>query len=175
MGTKAEDWIYEDGADVELEVYQSKLAEVKEVSEAVRFRLAELTDRPEAVEKATKRIATITEKVVGFNTSKPWINATDLHRVINKTETYSAWLLKAVAEQEEASPFEDPILTSAEIARKLVPVENAFKRLARTPKPRPPKKPLNATKANATKTNKTKTVLPEDDETIEATPNADAY
>lgn len=152
--SKTEDWIYDEGANVELDVYEGKLEEIKKVSEGVRFRHAELTDRPQALAAARERVQHMLSKVDLWNSSKPWINATQKQNLVNKTLTYSEWLDTAEKEQSEASPFEDPVLTSADIARKISPIESSFRRLSKTPKPRPPRV-VNATNKTRTRRNRT--------------------
>eukprot|EP00301_Raphidiophrys_heterophryoidea_P004011 c11779_g1_i1.p1 GENE.c11779_g1_i1~~c11779_g1_i1.p1 ORF type:complete len:1020 (-),score=264.88 c11779_g1_i1:719-3778(-) len=158
--TAAEDWLYDDGASADLLTYQTKLSEIKTHSEKVRIRFSEMSLRPEAVAKARERIYVIIDKVISWNATKPWINETDKISLLNRTIAFEEWLNTTEAEQSKLSLYEDPVLSSGEVEHKLTPVENKFQKLAKTPKPLPPRAPLNGTKSwgNYTKSgNRTKT------------------
>jgi len=160
--TAAEDWLYEEGESADLSTYRSKLVEVQAYSQQVRFRHTELRLLPEVIAKARESVAFILEKIESWNSTKPWINETDKVSLINRTVSFDEWLKTAEEEQAKLSLQQDPVLTSAEVERKINPVENKFKKLAKTPKPLPPKAPLNGTNTwgNYTRggaANKTKT------------------
>jgi hypothetical protein len=152
---KVEEWLYEEGMDQTIDVYQAKLVEISSVSAPARLRFNELTARPEAVEVARVKVAAIYERVVSWNETKPWINETDKMSLVNKTNRFETWLNESEAKQTEASLLEEPVFTSKDVDQKFQSVEIAFKRLARIPKPQPPKQPSNTTGSrNSTKPGK---------------------
>jgi len=156
----AEDWLFEEGFDADLATCRLKMVEVKAHSTDVRTRHAELERRPLAVEAARTKVANLYKAVASWNETKPWLNSTDTAALVNKTQTFEKWLNESVEAQEKQDLTADPVFSSLDVESKLGPVETAFKRLARTPKPRPPKVAVNGTqngtRANGTHANGTK-------------------
>eukprot|EP00300_Choanocystis_sp_HF-7_P013848 c18474_g1_i1.p1 GENE.c18474_g1_i1~~c18474_g1_i1.p1 ORF type:complete len:976 (-),score=328.03 c18474_g1_i1:573-3500(-) len=143
--TDAEDWLLGDGAATGLEEYRAKLVEVQSASTGVRFRHSEMLKRPEVLELARERTKQILSKLADFEKTKPWLNVTIKGTVLNSTIAFEAWLDKTEKDQAELSLQVDPVLTTSDVMRKLSNIDRAFKKLAKTPKPKV-KKPVNATK-----------------------------
>lgn len=160
----AEDWLYSDGEAEGTAAFRKKLKSLTALGEAIELRVRETEARPAAVESA-KKWADVTKLVRGrvvaqhtqlcthnythqtiktWETTKPWINATDKDALLGKFDAFEAWLAEAVAAQDKLAAHEPPSLTSAVVAAKRQELQRAFQRLNLTRKPKEPKKPKEA-------------------------------
>jgi len=165
LSNAAEEWLYEDQSTMTVSDYKKKQKEISVKAEAIFLRFSELTARPKTVEKALATLANVTAKIETWNTSMPHITPAEIEKlteIINKSQT---WITENVEKQDKASPTEEPIFLSSDIAGQLKPVSIEFEKLMRKPKPVPPKvkSPSNKTaSSNSTK---------EEDETVRVNVN----
>merc|ERR1711907_346851 len=76
------------------------------------------------------------------------------------------WIEEKEAAQAAKSPFEEPAYFASEVAPKVKVVISAYEKLARKPKPIPPKPEVNVTATNSTDNNSTKDERGESNEPI---------
>jgi len=169
LGNAAEEWLYEDQSAVTVADYKKKQKEISSKAEAIFLRFSELTARPKTVEKALATLVNVTAKIETWNTTMPHITAAEIEKLTEAIEKAQTWITDNVALQEKASPTDDPIFLSTDIAGQLKPVSIEFEKLLRKPKPVPPKpkatKSTNKTSSSPSSSNST------EDETIKVNVN----
>lgn len=75
-----------------------------------------------------------------WETTKPWINATDKTALLEKVQAFSTWLTDAVAAQNALAAHEVPTLTSNAVVAKRNELQRAFNKVNNIRKPKEPKK-----------------------------------
>jgi len=163
--TEQEDWLYTDGADASTEQFKKTHNALKVQGDAMEFRAAELTLRPETIAKARKFIDKSKTEIESWAEKKPWLNATHTAALLEEIVHFQSWLDEKESAQNKLSKTETPSLESTEIKISQRPLEAKFTKLKKTPKPKPPKVVTNATDVNATDANATDanaTVVDED-------------
>jgi hypoxia up-regulated 1 len=151
-----EDWLYMDGADASTEEFKKTHSDLQTQGDAMEFRAAELTKRPETVKKARAFIEKAKTEIETWAEKKPWLNATRTTELLEEITQFESWLDEKEEEQNKLSKTEPPALESTEIKISQRPLEAKFKKLKNKPKPKPPKvEASNTTDANATDANAT--------------------
>jgi hypoxia up-regulated 1 len=153
-----EEWLYEDGADLEAEAYDARLEEIKKDVEGIFYRAKEFKARPKELKKAHAFLnKTLNGTLPKWLATKPQITLTEHIEVRNATNTVVEWIAEKEAEQAKLEVHEKPAFKASSIKHKINPLKHMIARLARRPKlsVRPVRKPANSTNA---------TLLDEDDE-----------
>jgi hypoxia up-regulated 1 len=169
----AEDWLYEEGRDLDAAAYQKKKKELEKMTAPIFLRLAELEARPRVVTQANEAINWTLTILQTWATDRPEVTEAERDNVAGMCANFSSWLEEVEAKQAELPLYEAPAYLSNQVTNKLEPIEKEVRRLIRKPKPKPPKvkkNATNATDANATAANAT-TDAPE---TPPSTPDAAA-
>lgn len=164
LATDAEDWLYDDGYNADLATMEDKYASLTTPANALFFRVAERTARPEAVKALEAKFEKIEGLMKKWETTHPHITEEERTEVLEKTAEVKTWLADQVKAQKKTKDHEDPVFTSEELPGKTKAIEIMVNRLSKKPKPKPPKK--NETESS----NETKTEGGDDDtETINLT------
>jgi len=146
----AEEWMYDEGYDADLVTYEDKYVELSEPAEKVFFRMAEVVERPKAVEALQEKLVKIIALLTKWETTMPQITADERLNVVTKVDEVK----KSMAEKEEAQaavgPDEDPVYTSAEIPPMTKEIQGILSKLSKRPKPKEEKKEEKDTKSNST-------------------------
>lgn len=150
-----EDWLYMDGADASTEEFKKTHNELQTQGDAMEFRAAELTRRPETIKKARAFIEKAKVEIETWAEKKPWLNATHTTELLEGIIQFESWLDEKEEAQNKLSKTETPSLESTEIKITQRPLEAKFKKLKNKPKPKPPKVETNTTDTNATDANAT--------------------
>lgn len=147
--SEAEDWLYMDGADSSAAEFRKKLADLRQTGDAIFFRLAELTARPEASTEARNIFSDVRQVFEEWSTSRPWLNQTDKSQVLDKVVGVEKWLEEVEASQAKLPGNETPVYKSADVKQKVEEIQRQVARLMRIPKPKP--KPSPDASRNITK------------------------
>lgn len=135
-----EDWLYDDGEDETKGVYVAKLAELKAMGDPMELRAAEENARPGAAASLTATAVAIAGQAAP-DAAHDHIDAADLESIMAEVKKATEWLSEKQGLQAAQSKSADPMLLSADIAKK----EEALKRFATPilarPKPAPPPAP----------------------------------
>jgi len=146
----AEEWMYDEGYDADLVTYEDKYVELSEPAEKVFFRMAEVVERPKAVEALQEKLVKIIALLTKWETTMPQITADERLNVVTKVDEVK----KSMAEKEEAQAAvgldEDPVYTSAEIPPMTKEIQGILSKLSKRPKPKEEKKEEKDTKSNST-------------------------
>merc|ERR1712157_576874 len=151
FATEAEDWLYEDGYDADLETYTAKYQELAEPAEKIFFRWSEMIARPEAVLSLQSKLVKVEELMTKWKETKPQVTEEERNDVLAKVEKVKEWIKDMEEKQAELESFEDPAFNSTEVPLQTKSLETLVTKLSKKPKPKPVVKDKNTTKANDTK------------------------
>jgi len=157
-----EEWLYDDGADLEAAAYDERLNEIKKDVEGIFYRAKEFKARPKELKKAHAFLnKTLNGTLPKWLATKPQITATEHTEVRNATNAVVEWIAEREEEQAKLEVHEKPAFKASSIKHKITPLKHMIARLARRPKlsVRPVRKPANSTNA---------TLLDDEDEEEEA-------
>merc|ERR1719273_944102 len=155
---KTEDWLYEEGKDLDAKAYGKKKKEVEKLASAIFFRAGELEKRPTVVAQALDAVNWTLNILETWATEKPEVTEEERINVKGLAMNFTAWLDSVQEKQAGLEVFETPAFISSEVTAKLEPLEKEVRRLIKKPKPKPPKVPKaskNSTTANPTTSNAT--------------------
>eukprot|EP01102_Stenamoeba_stenopodia_P011665 TRINITY_DN3602_c0_g1_i2.p2 TRINITY_DN3602_c0_g1~~TRINITY_DN3602_c0_g1_i2.p2 ORF type:complete len:425 (+),score=180.69 TRINITY_DN3602_c0_g1_i2:1800-3074(+) len=143
------DWLYEDGENADAMEYRKKLKEVKDIGDAVQFRIDETTKRPEAA-KLLRQSIEVFRAVVANLTVTHNLTESDLVDALEQSTEDEEWLKEKEKEQETKAITDKPAFTSSEAITKSNNLKSTITFLMRRPKrkppPAPPKKSPSASK-----------------------------
>lgn len=91
------------------------------------------------MESAREKIAAALATVGTWAEEKPQITEEETARTLELAKNVTSWLDGAVKEQEGKAGHEEPAFSSAQVEKKLAPLEKAVRVLGKKPKPKPPK------------------------------------
>merc|ERR1712146_239096 len=139
-GTELEDWLYEaEAKTADVATFKAKHRELRKLAEPIFDRFIESTARPEAVATARKTIITVREKLAEWPTSRPWVNETEIAKVLEMLKKAEDWIDEKEAAQGTVAASEEPVFRSEDVPKQLSMVAREFERLLKKPKPAPPK------------------------------------
>lgn len=147
-----EDWLYEEGMEVEAKVYDKKKKGLEKMAAPIFLRAAEKEARPRVVSQALDAVNWTSNILQTWATDRPEVTEEERNTVSEMCANFTTWLDEVEAKQAELQPFETPAFLSSEVTSKLEPIEKEVRRLIKKPKPKPPK--VKASK-NSTSTNST--------------------
>ncbi len=150
LAMDAEDWLFDEGDDADLQTIQGKYDELATPAEKVWFRLKEMTARPEAVKALTEKLVEIELKFNEWVSGLTHITDEEKEDVYGKIETARKWLSDNVDAQAEKAGHEDPVFTSDEVPLQTKPIQKLIAKLSKKPKPKPPKVEKKETESNST-------------------------
>lgn len=142
--TATEDWLYEDGEDAELGVYEQRLSELKGVGTPVVERFREFEARNPAFDKfdqSINRVRKAYEDYVAGGETYAHLDSKDMEKVINAIEDKKKWLDDARHKQECRSKTEPPVVYVEEINQQRNAFENIVTPILNKKKPAPPPQP----------------------------------
>merc|ERR1712137_1189892 len=137
--SEAEDWMYDEGYDADLETYKNKYEELSAPAEKVFFRMTEVSAREEAVQELTKKLDKVETLMQKWVTSMPQVTEEERGEVITKVNEIRAWIAEKTEAQAAADPTTDPVFTSAEVPLQTVDLQKIVGKLSKKPKPVPKK------------------------------------
>mmetsp|Transcript_46472 Transcript_46472/g.123342 ORF Transcript_46472/g.123342 Transcript_46472/m.123342 type:complete len:840 (+) Transcript_46472:3-2522(+) len=111
-------WLEDDGWEADTATLRAKLAELTTVGDPAFWRARERFDRPEVVKKARDALALTEAALVNLTKDRPWLNASQIEAVSNKTAEMREWLDKSVESQEKLAGHETPAFTKEDVGRK---------------------------------------------------------
>ena len=127
----AEEWMFDEGFNADLETYQNKYKELSEPAEIVFFRVSELSARPKAIDALTKKLDKVVELMKKWETTMEHISEDERKEVLDKVDETRKWVEENVKAQEEADPTGDPIFKSEIVPEQTKKIESIVSRLMR--------------------------------------------
>ncbi|XP_047998205.1 hypoxia up-regulated protein 1 isoform X2 [Leguminivora glycinivorella] len=167
--SETSEWLYEDGYEAPTELYEEKLALIKEKTNPIFYKHWEHRERPDAIaalrnmlnssNEFLKSAKNFTQEV---NPEKDMFTQVEITVLEKKIEETQAWLDKSIKEQNELKKNEEIKLTIDSIREKMGGLDREVKYLVNKMKIWRPKKPIK-------KENKTEETIevPEGQEKVE--------
>lgn len=146
----AEDWLYMEGEDEPAAEFRKRLRQLQEIGDKMSHRASELNRRPESVAMAQEYINLLRKAINSWPEAKPWLDQTEIDKLVNKTDEFEAWLNGKIEEQSAKERHEDPVFRSEEVNYRRMILEKVFKRLSHKKAPKPPPPPPQAQGENET-------------------------
>jgi len=120
--TTNEDWLYEDGFDETLEVYQDRIHKINSTIAPMKYRKEEHAIRAEILPITEKMLGNITNEIDAFYVQFPWTDKKKIDFLKELAVNGTQWFLDASAEQDTLALNEDPVLTSNEIKNNILSI-----------------------------------------------------
>uniref|UniRef100_A0AAV1V1S3 Uncharacterized protein n=1 Tax=Peronospora matthiolae TaxID=2874970 RepID=A0AAV1V1S3_9STRA len=142
---ETEEWLYDDGERVEAVEYKKKMDALDSDLSAILFRVTELKELPIAINTAREYAFGTRELMSEWTTSKPQVTEQERSDVLEKLDELETWLTESETSQKATPKHEKPVMTSADVAKKVQGVKKFVAVLAKRPKPEPVKLDTNET------------------------------
>jgi len=162
----AEEWMYDDGYDADIETMIAKYEELSGPAKKIFFRVSEMTARPEAISALKDKLSKIIALMTKWESTKPQVTVDERGDVLAKVKDVENWISEKEAEQEATDITEDPAFKSEDVPGQIKSIEKLVSKLNRKPKPVPKKEEK---KANETETVETEEKKANQTETEEKT------
>lgn len=129
--TNAEDWLYEEGFDESLKVYQKKIKEVNNTINPIKFRKEEHSSRDTIVSGSLDLLNNFASTQAEFMKRVPWVNETKLEKIREMVDNTTVWLQDLKTEQDKMELWQDPVLLTDDIRDRIYVIGNTMDRLGR--------------------------------------------
>jgi len=135
---EAEDWLYtEEGEEATKSAYVARLDTLKVIGDPISFRYKETDERVKAITQLRETLNTYMSQATSTEEKYAHIEEKDKQTVVEKVATVQKWLEDQIVRQTERPKNVDPVLTSAEIAKKRDEVIYFATPILTKPKPKP--------------------------------------
>ncbi|KAF7377707.1 Heat shock protein [Mycena sanguinolenta] len=136
---EAEDWLYtEEGEDATKSAYVSRLDTLKVIGDPITFRYQESEKRQGAISQLRETLNNYMAQATSGDEKYAHIDEKDKQSVVEKVATVQKWLEDQIVRQAESPKNIEPVLKSAEIAKKRDEVIYFATPILTKPKPKPP-------------------------------------
>ncbi|MES1908008.1 MAG: hypothetical protein MHM6MM_001022, partial [Cercozoa sp. M6MM] len=133
----AEDWLEDQhSVDNTADVFDSKLAELRNATRQVVFRFNEIDLRESAAEELRDTVTLAQTLMTKTAETRPWVEQQRIDDVLEAANEAEKWLEEQLELQDQADSRADPVVTSADIAAKSASLRSRATRTSRTRKPR---------------------------------------
>jgi heat shock protein 4 len=144
--SEAEEWLYtEEGEDATKSAYVQRLDALKALGDPITFRYRETEERQRAIAQLRETLNTYMSQATSGEEKYAHIDEKDKQSVVEKVATVQKWLEDQIVRQAERAKNENPVLTSAEIAKRRDEVIYFATPILTRPKPKPPVVPGSGT------------------------------
>lgn len=178
--SKASDWLYEEGADVEAKEYEDKLAKLKKLTNDIFSRNWEHKERPEVLGglksllNASKTFLENSKKLTKeVNPEKDIFTEVEVGVLTKAIENTEKWMKEQVEAQSKLKNHEDVVLTVRSVSEKMQELDREVNYLLNKMKIWKPKKPVppkEDKKLNETDTENIKPIVEESQEDVVEAP-----
>jgi len=137
MCSTLEDWLYDEGDEVEKKVYQAKLTELEGEFAPAETRCKEKEFRPEALSELKSCIAKFSEFAASQEEVFAHISTEDKQKVAAECAAAQTWLAETEATLTALAPTADPPVKASDISAKASSLTSVCTPIMNTPKPLP--------------------------------------
>ncbi|KAK6100995.1 Hsp70 family protein [Brugia pahangi] len=140
--TKTEDWLYDEGEDVEKKIYDARMCELKKMGDPVQERHREYENRKNAFDefdRAIIRARKAYDEYTKGSEKYAHLGSSDMEKVISAVEEKKKWLDDQRNRQEMRKKTEPPIIFVYQIQDEQQKFESIILPILNKPKPSPPK------------------------------------
>jgi heat shock protein 4 len=158
--SEAEDWLYsEEGEDATKSAYVARLDTLKVLGDPITLRWRESEERPRATAQLRATVNEYMTHATSADEKYAHIDEKDKQSIVEKCATVQKWLEDQTVRQAERPKDVDPVLASAEIAKKRDEIIYFATPILSKPKPKPPVAPTPT--GTGTQTPKSRTDTPD--------------
>uniref|UniRef100_A0A915Q5H5 Uncharacterized protein n=1 Tax=Setaria digitata TaxID=48799 RepID=A0A915Q5H5_9BILA len=139
---KTEDWLYDEGEDVEKKVYDTMMSELKKMGDPVQERHREHENRKNAFDDFDRAIIRARKAYDDYTKGSEkyaHLGSSDMEKVISAVEEKKKWLDDQRSRQEMRKKTEAPVVFVHQIQDEQQKFENIISPILNKPKPSPPK------------------------------------
>ncbi|XP_043999594.1 heat shock 70 kDa protein 4L [Gambusia affinis] len=133
-----ENWLYEEGEDQPLNVYEEKLGALKMFGEPIKERYRESEERPRAFEELGKKLQLYMKFVDSYKQKDErfsHLSPEDVSAVEKFVNESMAWMNNKINAQSRTAITQDPVVKVAEIIAKIQELDDVCGSVANRPKP----------------------------------------
>lgn len=139
-----DEWLYEDGDNVEPSVYKEKLSSLRIECDPIQNRYNEAQSRPAAFDKLGKHLVRFRKALDEYNAGSEEYNHLEVEEM-KKVETAvndkQQWMEKQLNLQNARVSHLDPIVKTSEIGKEAENLTNTCQPIITKPKPKPKEEP----------------------------------
>lgn len=135
-----ENWLYEDGENVNRQTYVNRLSELKSKGDPIVIRGAEHTNRPIAIDSFNRSLVQIRKVLDSIKAGEPTydhLNPEQIKQLQNAVGQYESWLNHQLFQQNSRPMTIDPILKVSDIVQQQQAMESVCHPIINIPKPAP--------------------------------------
>ncbi|OII71927.1 heat shock protein [Cryptosporidium ubiquitum] len=153
-----EDWLYEIGDSITLELVEEKIKNVSNMTDLVHIKAEEFKYRNELITNVDKKLNFTIQTFEAIQFTHTWVQNSTFTEVKGMLDEFQTWYNDTKTRQSELKPTDSPVLLRSETLEKLNNVVSNVQRVRNIPKPRPkikskPKKQDNETQSNNSTSN----------------------
>ncbi|VDK85292.1 unnamed protein product [Litomosoides sigmodontis] len=140
--TETENWLYDEGEDVEKKIYDAKMSELKKLGDPVQERYREYENRKNAFDEFDRAIIKARKAYDEYTKGSEryaHLGSSDMEKVISAIEEKKKWVDDQRSRQEMRKKTEPPIVFVCQIQDEQQKFENIITPILNKPKPPPPK------------------------------------
>jgi len=131
--------LYDDGADVTREEYESRLKAVKDLSEKLNLRYREWEEVPPVLEMLTLTIGSLRNEALSKEEKFAHIKEEELQKVIQQCDDAAKYLEERMEAYKSRAKTSDPIFLASDLKMRTENLNINCKKILNTPKPIPKK------------------------------------
>ncbi|KAK9174083.1 Hsp70 protein family protein [Cryptosporidium meleagridis] len=155
--SETEDWLYEIGDEITLELVEEKIKKVSNKTDIVHVKAEEFKYRSELITNVDKKLNYTIQTFEAIQFTHTWVQNSTFAEVKSMLDEFQAWYNDTKSKQSELKPTDSPVLLRFETLKKLDKVVSNVQRVRSIPKPRPkikskPKKQGNETQSSSNST-----------------------
>ncbi|TRY52983.1 Hsp70 protein [Cryptosporidium tyzzeri] len=155
--SETEDWLYEIGDEITLELVEEKIKKVSNKTDIVHVKAEEFKYRSELITNVDKKLNYTIQTFEAIQFTHTWVQNSTFAEVKSMLDEFQAWYNDTKSKQSELKPTDSPVLLRFETLKKLDKVVSNVQRVRNIPKPRPkikskPKKQDNETQSSSNST-----------------------
>lgn len=169
------DWLYDEGENCSKDIYDEKLAQLKEISEPLQHRAREAETRVKAIEDLEAAIS-IYSNIVRLHSQNDekynHIAAEDMHKVADACKKTEQWFNEKLSELNAQPKFVNPCVLTVDFLTHIKSLKAECRPIVNTPKA--PPTPVHGAEENNDSNSNPNPPPPDVDADVDPEPSADA-
>lgn len=138
--TEMEDWLYEDGSDMNYTVYQDKAKNItRDFNKFDGLKQGEIF-RSQIVEKTNEALIAYENRLEDIKVNKTWITEEEVSDVQSKIDDLRVWLKNQTETQDKLEKYETPAFNADQVVKQMKALKKLYTKVSGKKKPKPPKK-----------------------------------
>jgi len=134
--SEMEDWLYEDGADMNYTVYQDKAKNITaDFNKYDGLKQGEIF-RVQIVEKTIEALVAYENRLDDIKVNKTWITEEEVQDVQSKIDDLRVWLKNQTDAQEKLEKFEAPAFNAEQVVKQMKALKKLYTKVSSKKKPK---------------------------------------